>query len=131
MGSDSVENMAKFWFAYKTNKVGVKAQKIVIANAYPIILALINLLFVLCYISFLILEGQSQFMPYLRTIYILMPLIWFSNFGFSVFASPIALRFQVFPVLIFLSMSLLLLEYIWKAAFTKEVNQSIKSVAQQ
>jgi hypothetical protein len=46
--------------------------------------------------------------------------LWLVNFVFSVYASPIALRFQVFPVLVYISVALLLLEFIWKAAFSKQ-----------
>ena len=42
---------------------------------------------------------------------------WLVNFAFSVYASPVALRFQVFPMFMSLSFGLCLLERIWKTAF--------------
>ena len=39
------------------------------------------------------------------------------NFSFSVFASPIALRFQLFPILTSLIFAILLLEFLIKAAW--------------
>jgi hypothetical protein len=42
------------------------------------------------------------------------------NGAFSIFASPIVLRYQAFPILVFLPLAALLTEKVVKMAFTEE-----------
>ncbi|SKD04331.1 hypothetical protein SAMN05660461_2817 [Chitinophaga ginsengisegetis] len=116
-GVDSVNETAKVWFDYKSNKIKCyfKDFNVSILNFYPVLTGTMNVIFVLGTISFIFLRGYRQNLQ-LKKGLILVATIWAVNFGFSVFASPIALRFQLFPILISLSFAFLLIDYLVKAA---------------
>jgi hypothetical protein len=121
MGIDSVTQIAQAWFGFKNSKVksNFKDFKVSTLDFYPILVGTLNVVFLISFVFFLLLDGWGK-NPALSGILLLVAGLWVVNFGFSVFASPIALRFQVFPVLVFMSVALLLLEYICKAAFAKQ-----------
>ena len=112
MGSDSVEEIARFWFHYKTRKIRSAAKDLPFTSIFPITLALINLLFVVSLIGFTWLGGfHDTSIPFRRSLS-WVAVIWLANMGFSVLASPIVLRYQLFPLFFTLSFAILLLEYI-------------------
>jgi len=116
-GIDSVLASAQAWFNYKTNKVKThfKDYRVETLNFYPVMTGIINVVFLLSALSFVFLRGYKKSQN-LAIGLILTSVLWVVNFGFSVFASPIALRFQLFPILVFFSFTFLLIEYIWKLA---------------
>ncbi|GAA3946175.1 NAD(P)-binding protein [Chitinophaga oryziterrae] len=121
MGKDSVAPIAEFWFGYKSRKVTTifKDLKVSALDFYPVTAAVLNILFVLGVIGFVVLKGIRTY-PLLSVTLLLVTTLWIVNFGFSIFASSIALRFQLFPLLVSFAFGLLLLEYVWKAAMTEE-----------
>lgn len=121
MYRDTVENIAKTWFHYKTNKIktSIKDKHIIIAEYIPISLALINLLFVLCFAGFAILNGFKKNIRYINKILFLVLGVWVCNFAFSVLASPIVLRYQTFPMIITSTFMLILLTYIFQESKTQ------------
>ena len=121
MGKDSVAPIAEFWFGYKTRKVSTifKDLKVSVLNFYPVTAAVFNILFVLGMIGFVALKGIKDY-PVLSLALLLVTSLWLVNFGFSIFAASIALRFQLFPLLVSFAFGLLLIEYVWKAATTEE-----------
>jgi protoporphyrinogen oxidase len=122
-GVDSVNETAKVWFGYKSNKIKCyfKDFRVTVLDFYPILTGTMNVVLVFSLISFIILRGYKRF-PELKKGLILLASLWAVNFGFSVFASPIALRFQLFPILISLSFTFLLLEFLIRSAMgTNEV----------
>ncbi|HEY1200076.1 MAG TPA: hypothetical protein VGE79_03795, partial [Niastella sp.] len=120
MGSDSVHIVAQHWFGYKSNKVRsyFKDFRIHILDVYPILTGSINMAFLCGVLGLIVLKGNRR-PPLIFPAVSLAACFWIINFTFSVFAAPIALRFQLFPVIIFLSFSLLIIEYIWKIATAK------------
>lgn len=124
-GVDSVNETAKVWFNYKSNKITCRFNdfKVSTLDFYPILTGTMNVVFVLSTISFLILRGYKQ-SPQLKNALALVVSLWIVNFGFSVFASPIALRFQLFPILISLSFTFLLVEFLVKAAQGSSMDSS-------
>jgi protoporphyrinogen oxidase len=120
MGKDSIAPIGQMWFGYESRKLKThfKDLKVTILNFYPILVGVMNVVFLFSLVGFVILHGVK----YNRALSIGLLLafgLWIVNFGFSVFASQIALRFQMLPILIFFSFGLLLLDYIWKAANNK------------
>jgi protoporphyrinogen oxidase len=117
MGVDSVQPIAVSWFEYRSNKVSTRFKdfKVNSFNYYPIAIGIMNVIFILSLIGFIFLNGHKYAMVSSRVV-ILFAGLWTLNLVFSVFASPIALRFQIFPAIVFFSFSLLQLEYIIKAA---------------
>ena len=123
MGLDSVAAIAQNWFHYKSNKVKSTFNDFKVSSLgfYPILIGAMNVVFLFSLLGFLFLNG-IRLNPSYRTILLLAGVLWVVNFGFSVFASPIALRFQVFPFLVYISMALLLLDKIFQMATLKPVN---------
>jgi hypothetical protein len=115
---DTVAREAQNWFQYKTNKVftRLKNNKVDILNFLPILIGCLNALFVLSFVFFLMLKGfhfRRDISKYLW----LTGSFWVVNFGFSVLASPVSLRFQVFPTLIFFAATSLMIDLIYSMAF--------------
>jgi len=113
MNTDTVASIAKNWFAYSSNKVytRTKDRKVSALYLHPIIAGMMNAVFVILSISFLSLGGLKE-KTGLFKIWLLFAFFWLCNIGFSVFASPIALRFQLFPFFACSLMDLVLLDYL-------------------
>lgn len=116
-GVDSVNQIAKVWFGYKSVKIRTyfKDFNVNVLDFMPILSGTMNAVLVLTAISFIFLQGY-KLAPKLNKGLILVITLWAVNFGFSVFASPIALRFQLFPIIVSLSFTFLLVEFLIKAA---------------
>jgi len=121
MGSDSVSNLAKGWFNYKSLKVtnhNNKSSSIKLIEWYPVFAALINLLLLINLVGLLVLGGLRKATG-LPKVLILIVSLWLLNVGFSIFASPIVLRYQVFPVIMTLCIALLAGDAIYKPSPVK------------
>lgn len=120
-GVDSVHPIAQMWFEYKSNKITTKFKdfKVDILNFYPILVGTMNVIFFLGMIGFVLLQGYKQ-QPLMGKGLLLVVSLWLTNFGFSIFASPIALRFQLFPILVMTSFAFLFMEFLIKEATKKE-----------
>jgi protoporphyrinogen oxidase len=119
MGKDSVGKLAKDWFNYKSLKVkdhNKKDATIAATEWYPVFAALVNLVFIMGLIGMAVLgviKKKEYGLPQLLGVGLLF---WILNCAFSIFASPIVLRYQTFPILVFLPLGLLMVERIWKMA---------------
>jgi hypothetical protein len=113
MGKDTIDKSGVDWFQLKTNKVhsNTSDSTISVCDYFSIVLALINLLFVLSITGFILLKGFLKSDLLARKVYLLQLVVWLSNAGFSVFASPIVLRYQVFPMLITQTFMILFVNY--------------------
>lgn len=117
MGIDTIAQMGRQWFGYKSKKVrtAFKNLKVNILDFYPIFAGTLNVLFLFCFAFFGLLKGFRDNRS-AHTL-ILTGIFWLANFAFSVFASPIALRFQVFPLMTFFPYTVLIIEYALQLAF--------------
>jgi protoporphyrinogen oxidase len=118
MGRDSVAKIAQVWFHWKDGKVRTlfKDFNVSTLNFFPVLVGALNIVFLICVIFYLTLR-KAENTETLSNLLWLSGGLWIINFVFSVYASPIALRFQVFPVLVYISVAFLLLEKIWQLAF--------------
>lgn len=125
MGKDNIGGIAKVWFDYKRSKVKTifKDLNVNVLNFYPEFSAITNVLFMLGALGFLFLGGIKRYSA-MAVALLLVSSLLLVNMGFSIFAAPIVLRLQVFPLLIALAFSLLLMEYILKSAFIEEKKHS-------
>lgn len=121
MGADTVDPGGVKWFGYKTNKVHgfSKDKKIIITGFLPTVLAIINILFITCFLGFLFLDGFKEISNNYKKVLYLFLSIWLINLLFSVFASPIVLRYQVFPFIFTLSFGAILLSYLIMKSITE------------
>jgi protoporphyrinogen oxidase len=114
----TVTGRAMQWFRYKSEKIKkrVPGYTTVVLNFLPPLNGCLNALFLISLIFFGMLKGfmlSRNIAWFLK----LTLFFWLVNFGFSVFASPISLRFQIFPMMIILASTSLMVEYIVIAAF--------------
>jgi len=116
-GVDSVSIVAQAWFNYKTTKLRThsKDYKVRSLSFFPVLTGTMNIVLLFSLISFITLKGYKKY-PRLKNGMLLVVALWLVNFGFSVLASPIALRFQLFPILVSLSFTFFLVEYLIKSA---------------
>lgn len=130
MGTDTVEQAAVYWFGLKTNKVHshVSDRVIRVNTYYPLVLALVNLLFVLGSIGFMLLGCFTKRVPVVKKVYVCILLIWTCNMAFSVLASPIVLRYQVFPMLVTQTCMLWITAYIFRKVTLAEVSDTANNV---
>ncbi|NIG56466.1 hypothetical protein [Chitinophaga sp. Cy-1792] len=122
MGIDSVQEIAKVWFNYKDRKVKVrlKTYDAKVLDIYPTLVGVMSVLFLFGCIFMLVLGAHKEVV--LRKALLLAFALWSVNLAFSLFASPIALRFQLFPILVSGAFTILVLGYIVGAAFTNPQN---------
>lgn len=120
-GVDSVSQIAEVWFDYPSNKIKTRFKdfKVNTLKFFPILTGTMNVVLLFGIISFFLLRGDREF-PSLKLGVILVTSLWIVNFGFSVFASPIALRFQLFPIIVSTSFALLLIDFLIRKASEKE-----------
>jgi hypothetical protein len=117
MGADSVDRPAKDWFHYKSLKVKEHNKKegpINMTEWYPVFAALVNVLLLIHVVGLVVLGGLKKTSGLTRLLLMAITL-WLLNTGFSVFASPIVLRYQVFPVLVSFCVALVAGEVIYKS----------------
>jgi hypothetical protein len=116
MGEDSVGRLAKEWFQYKSLKVkehNKKEATIRLVSWYPVFSVLVNLLLFIHLIGLLVfgtLKRQKKGLPKLLLLTITL---WILNGSFSIFAAPIVLRYQLFPIMVIFCMALLAGEAIY------------------
>lgn len=127
MGGDSVAKLAKDWFNYKSRKIVKEHNKkdsIAAVEWYPIFAAVVNIVFVLGLIAMLLLNAVHWKEYGLPRLLALALLFWILNSAFSIFASPIVLRYQFFPLLVFFVMGTIFMEQIIKMAMEKPPSTS-------
>lgn len=129
---NTVAPIAKRWFDYKSDKVTsiFRDPKVDILNYYPILVGTMNVIFFMGFLGFLILEGYKKYKKFSKSL-LLVVCLWIFNFGFSVFASPIALRFQLLPILVMTSFSILFMEILIKEATMDDKEKSNKKENQE
>ena len=126
MGGDSVGKLAKEWFNYKTVRVrehNNKNARIGITGYYSIGSAIVNAFLLICVVGLAVFTGFRQGDKRLYRLLFMVLFLWLVNTGFSIFASPIVLRYQVFPILISFSLALLAAEAIVKWGREEELKK--------
>lgn len=111
---DKLDPVAKAWFGYKKDKLYSRFKddtSVRTLSYYPIVCGMMNAVFLVIGISFIIVDGKKLNRSLFR-LWVLFFIIWLFNLLFSVFASPIALRFQIFPLLICVTGNFMLLDFI-------------------
>ena len=118
-GKDSVVLNAQVWFRYKSRKLStrMKESSVHILDFYPILSGVINLAMLLSSISFILLKGWRQNSSFRYGVF-LGCTVWLLNAAFTIFASSAALRFQSFPILLTFTNVFLLVDWIFKMAYT-------------
>ena len=117
MRKDSVKKVEQIWFDYKRQQVRSYSKDVSILYLMPVLAFIIQIIFFGTMVSFLLLKGHRKADKFFNVTLLLVMVVWIINFGFSVLASPIMLRYQLFPLVVFFSFSVLLIERIYKTAW--------------
>jgi len=127
-GKDSVNQSAQLWFGYESRKISNRTGtfKVEVLSFLPIATGSMNVIFLFGLVGYILLQGYQQ-QPVLRKGILLVTTFWLVNFVFSVYASPVALRFQLFPIIVSTSFASLVIEYIVRTALQEKVNPITKS----
>ena len=121
MGRDSIAPIAQLWFRFDSLRLKrhFKDLKVSTLDFYPVLVGVMNVVFVFSLIGYTLLGGFHK-NKYLSVGLLLAAGLWLVNFSFSVFASQIALRFQTPPIIVFFSFCFLLIDFIIKEASGKD-----------
>ncbi|MES1218635.1 MAG: hypothetical protein ABUT20_24235, partial [Bacteroidota bacterium] len=117
MNSDSVGILAKNWFSYKsqsvkTNYKGLPGQ---VFSIMPTFCLVVNFLFLIALSWYIVvhrklLDSNKSLSKAVQ----LTASLWLFNFLFSILASPVVLRYQLFPIFVYLTFSLILIDIVDK-----------------
>lgn len=120
-GKDGVNQLAAFWFGYKSQKVRtrMKDNTVRVLDFYPILSGIINAVMLFMLIFYWSMKGWLT-NPVARKGIFLAATVWFLNAGFTIGASSAALRFQSFPILLTITFVALLVDWLWKQAMNIE-----------
>jgi hypothetical protein len=100
--SKTVQPIAVTWFGWSNNQLPTRSHDriIHITENFPTMLSIINPLFLLAGIVFIIFGGLNKCSATSKRVLCLMWMIWFGNMFFSVLSAPTELRYQLFPIII-------------------------------
>ena len=126
LGLDEMWPIGAFWFDYPSLKVKAisKTFQGTFLFMYTALFAVLNLYFLIALILFIRRKGLRYSDRGFARSMVLVSSLLFLNFGFSVFANIIVIRYQVFPMVVFLVFTALLTDYLEAAR-----KESIKTVA--
>jgi len=112
LGMDSVWPLAQFWFKLPSPVVRVFSKELqgTILILYPLAFGIVNLYFACTLLWFLWHEGWKKADKSFLYAGLTVTLLLVLNFSFSVFANIIVFRYQVFPMILLLSFSFVLLD---------------------
>jgi hypothetical protein len=113
-GKDSVDRIAQVWFGLKHNNLSniFGDKNIQLTSIFPVILAMLNIIFITCWFAFVILTRFKKITFYCKRILILVAVIWICNMVFSIISAPIVLRYQLFPMFITYSFACLFISFL-------------------
>ncbi|MDF2192607.1 NAD(P)/FAD-dependent oxidoreductase [Paraflavitalea sp. CAU 1676] len=127
-GKDSVPPIVKSWFNYNSRKLTSRLNnpKIYILEIYPILIGIMNIVLLSSLLCFIVLRRswENNILP--RTITIAAS-IWLLNAAFTIISSPAAIRLQAFPMILETVFALLLVDWLWKQAFSINATESFKT----
>jgi len=109
---NTVPSHVQDWFGYTTPDVYAVSVTFQgkLFYAYPILFMLLNIFYGFCILSLLLTGKFNKLSLYFKSTLILVSTYLLVNFGFSVFATPVVIRYQIVPIIILFTFSLLLID---------------------
>ncbi|MHA4811795.1 hypothetical protein ACX0G9_27105 [Flavitalea flava] len=122
LGLDEISPIAAFWFDYSSLKIKSISKTLqgAILFIYTGLFMAMNLYFLGNLVLFFRKNGLKNAPRFFSYSIIIISSFLFLNFCFSVFANIIVIRYQVFPMIIFLAFSMLLTDWLDLAAPEKK-----------
>jgi len=128
LGIKTVPSHVQDWFGYITPYVRSISANIQgkLFYIYPILFMVLNFYFMIRMCWLFLSKGINKLTPFFKTTLIFISFFLFANFCFSVFATPVVLRYQLIPLIFLFIFSMFLLELPGKAK--KESSKQISSL---
>jgi hypothetical protein len=127
LGQDSIWHRGQNWFSLSTPKIRVcnKYLQGLVLLPYPLLFLLLNLFFAVTLWLLLWRQGFQAGGQGFTRVMVLITGFLILNFGFSVFANIIVIRYQVFPMILLASLGLVSLEFllIQRPLIRRQANQ--------
>lgn len=122
-GKDSVDKTAADWFGYKSLKMRAVDKNIQASLLKPIswLFGIINIIFVIALVLFFARRKKMKLPAVLLHSVLLVTFFWGINLASSVYAAPIIFRFQLFPMYLYATFTLVLMSYL-KPIYSKTFN---------
>ena len=126
--SGPMDARARLWFDYDNRQIAHSPDMLqaTILSPYPALSGLVNVCFILCILFFVLFGEYKRVGRVYCGALLLITILWLSNFAFSVSASPIVLRYQIFPIILFACFSLLLIDVLVRAASEQPVTTKLQ-----
>lgn len=119
--TDTVWTIATTWFGYKKVYTRSGKQELKVFDYYPAFMVFIILLFTGVWIGYLLIGGRRFTAPAFRNAFRITTYYWIVHLGFSVLASPVVLRYQLFNMIVGVTFSVILIDmYLKKSKFIYE-----------
>lgn len=129
-GNNKVPLAVSSWFRWTDNTLPARSHTIAIGTYAATLFPMINIAFAGSFIVIICLLGLRNSLFYHKGIFWLVFFAWFCNMIFSVFAAPIELRHQLFPMLFTLVFTIIHVELLLrlkKAAYENAQRADIKT----
>ncbi len=125
LGSDQVWPIAAYWFDYPTLKIKAASWSLQgkLLFMFTALFAVLNLYFLIAFLLLLQKKHWRKASRDLRYTTIIITAFLLLNLGFSVFANIIVIRYQVFPMIVFLAFTLLLTDHLELAIKEKDLQE--------
>ncbi|MDR3712305.1 MAG: hypothetical protein P4L51_05780 [Puia sp.] len=123
-GEDDFSGIAQDWFGYKSSAIRVaskEAQGNLLAF-FPYLFMIVNIYFIGSIVWWTARLRQNSNKKEIDAAVLLSVTFWALNFLFSVSATMIVIRYEVFPVITFLAFSLLMIEWLDKRETVSKQN---------
>jgi protoporphyrinogen oxidase len=119
-GRDSIGPIAQYWFGYKSRKVKAKSEnaEVYALGFYPILSGVMNVLFLCGLVCFAMLDGFRGNLQFRKVVFMGI-VVWIANATFTIFASPAALRFQSFQIILVTIFSMLFIDWMLQSVKVK------------
>jgi hypothetical protein len=113
LGSDEIWEMGQYWFHYPSPKVWCISKPLqgTILALFPLLFGMLNIYYAFALYLFIKRGGFRKTSPTVRYTFLVVTAFLVLNAGFSIFANIIVIRYEIVPMLIFLTFATLLIDY--------------------
>lgn len=122
LGSDEIWPIGAYWFGYHSLKIKAFSWTFqgTLLFMYTVLFAILNLYFLLAFGLFLCRKAWKSSTKAINACIFIITGLLLLNFAFSVFANIIVIRYQIFPMIVFMAMIMLLTDHLELAKKGKE-----------
>lgn len=113
LGSNEIWPMGQYWFHYPSPKIWCISQPLqgTILALFPLLFGMLNIYYAIALYMFIRRGGFRRTGKTVRYTFLIVTSFLLINAAFSIFANIIVIRYEIFPMLVFLAFSSLLIDY--------------------